>query len=172
MDRFAGSALRHLDHGEEPLTLLAAGELHGVEPQVGARLRACNQSTSRDPVVAYDETTIVEALGRLRDRELVRFVKPTMVRVVKYHQRLEESLALDPDQAALITVLLLRGAQTPGELRPRTERLQLSSIDLLITLDGPSTGAATTDLAAAHAKASVGCRLLNTSCKAETCHSA
>jgi uncharacterized protein YceH (UPF0502 family) len=84
---------------------------------------ACNQATSRDPVVAYDETTIVDGLGRLRDRELVRFVKPTMVRVVKYHQRLEEQLGLSPEQAALITVLLLRGAQTPGELRPRTERL-------------------------------------------------
>ena len=84
---------------------------------------ACNQSTSRDPVVSYDETTIVDALGRLRDRELVRFVKPTMVRVVKYHQRLEEHLGLDAEQAALITVLLLRGAQTAGELRPRTERL-------------------------------------------------
>lgn len=84
---------------------------------------ACNQSTSRDPVVAYDEATLIEGLGRLRDRELVRFVKPTMVRVVKYHQRLEERLALRPEQAALITALLLRGAQTAGELRPRTERL-------------------------------------------------
>lgn len=84
---------------------------------------ACNQSTSRDPVVAYDEATIVDALNRLRDRELVRFVKPTGLRVVKYHQRLEEQLGLDAAQLALITVLLLRGAQTPGELRPRTERL-------------------------------------------------
>ena len=84
---------------------------------------ACNQSTSRDPVVAYDEATLVEALGRLRDRELVRFVKPTMIRVVKYHQRLEEHLGLGAAEAALITVLLLRGAQTSGELRPRTERL-------------------------------------------------
>ena len=84
---------------------------------------ACNQSTSRDPVVAYDEATILDGLGRLRDRELVRFVKPTMVRVVKYHQRLEEQLGLSPAHAALMTVLLLRGAQTPGELRPRTERL-------------------------------------------------
>ncbi|HSU34347.1 MAG TPA: DUF480 domain-containing protein [Propionibacteriaceae bacterium] len=84
---------------------------------------ACNQSTSRDPVVAYDEATILDGLGRLRDRELVRFVKPTMVRVVKYHQRLEERLELSPAHAALMTVLLLRGAQTPGELRPRTERL-------------------------------------------------
>ena len=70
---------------------------------------ACNQATSRDPVVAYDETTLVDGLGRLRDRELVRFVKPTGLRVVKYHQRLEEHLALDPEQAALIAVLLLRG---------------------------------------------------------------
>jgi uncharacterized protein YceH (UPF0502 family) len=84
---------------------------------------ACNQSTSRDPVVAYDESTILDALGRLRDRELVRFVKPTGLRVVKYHQRLEEHLALGAPQTALLTVLLLRGAQTPGELRPRTERL-------------------------------------------------
>ena len=84
---------------------------------------ACNQSTSRDPVVAYDEATILDALNRLRDRELVRFVKPTGLRVVKYHQRLEEQLGLDAPAAALVSVLMLRGAQTAGELRPRTERL-------------------------------------------------
>lgn len=84
---------------------------------------ACNQSTSRDPVVAYDEATVLDALGRLRDRELVRFVKPATIRVVKYHQRLEEQLGLGPEQVALLTMLLLRGAQTAGELRPRTERL-------------------------------------------------
>ena len=84
---------------------------------------ACNQSTSRDPVVAYDEATILDALNRLRDRELVRFVKPTGLRVVKYHQRLEEQLGLDAPGTALVAVLLLRGAQTRGELRPRTERL-------------------------------------------------
>ncbi len=64
---------------------------------------ACNQSTSRDPVVAYDEATIVDALNRLRDRELVRFVKPTGLRVVKYHQRLEEQLGLDAPGLALVT---------------------------------------------------------------------
>jgi uncharacterized protein len=90
---------------------------------LNALLAACNQSTSRDPIVSYDDATLVEALGRLRDRELVRFVKRTGVRVVKYHQRLEEHLGLDGEQAALITVLLLRGAQTAGELRPRSERL-------------------------------------------------
>jgi uncharacterized protein len=84
---------------------------------------ACNQSTSRDPVVDYDETTIVDTLGRLRDRGLVRFLKPTGLRVVKYHQRLEEQLELDEERAALLAVLLLRGAQTPGELLSRVERL-------------------------------------------------
>ena len=87
-------------------------------------LRAgCNQATSRDPVGAYDEPTLLEAVGRLRDRGLVRFLKPTGLRVVKYHQRLEEHLRLTGPQAALLAVLLLRGAQTAGELRPRTERL-------------------------------------------------
>lgn len=84
---------------------------------------ACNQSTSRDPVVSYDEATVLDGLGRLRDRGLVRYLKPTGLRVVKYHQRLEEQMELDEERAALITLLLLRGPQTPGELLPRTERL-------------------------------------------------
>jgi uncharacterized protein YceH (UPF0502 family)/2-polyprenyl-3-methyl-5-hydroxy-6-metoxy-1,4-benzoquinol methylase len=90
---------------------------------LNALLAACNQSTSRDPVTAYDQVTVVDALGRLRDRDLVRFVKRTGIRVVKYHQRLEEQLGLDGAQAALIAVLLLRGGQTAGELRQRCERL-------------------------------------------------
>jgi uncharacterized protein YceH (UPF0502 family) len=90
---------------------------------LNALLAACNQSTSRDPVVDYDQVTVVDALGGLRDRELVRFVKRTGIRVVKYHQRLEEQLELDAAQSALMTALLLRGAQTAGELRPRTERM-------------------------------------------------
>ncbi len=85
---------------------------------------ASNQATSRDPVTDYDETSLVDALGGLRDRELVRFVKITGIRVVKYHQRLEEQLGLDAEQAALIAVLLLRGPQSAGELKTRTERLQ------------------------------------------------
>ena len=84
---------------------------------------ACNQATSRDPVVSYDDTTLLDAVGRLRDRELIRFVKITGIRVVKYHQRLEEQLGLDPAQAAVMALLLLRGPQTPGELRSRIERL-------------------------------------------------
>ncbi len=84
---------------------------------------ACNQSTSRDPVVNYDEATLIDTLNALRDRELIRFVKRTGVRVVKYHQRLTEQLELDEEQAALVTLLLLRGPQTPGELLPRLERI-------------------------------------------------
>ncbi len=84
---------------------------------------ACNQSTSRDPVVNYDDTTLIDTLNGLRDRELIRFVKRTGVRVVKYHQRLTEHLDLDEEQAALVTLLLLRGPQTPGELLPRLERI-------------------------------------------------
>jgi uncharacterized protein YceH (UPF0502 family)/SAM-dependent methyltransferase len=84
---------------------------------------ACNQTTSRDPVTNYDEPTLIDTLGRLRDRELVRFVKPTGLRVVKYHQRLEERLELDEERAALLTVLLLRGPQTPAELFTRVERI-------------------------------------------------
>lgn len=83
---------------------------------LNALLAACNQSTSRDPIVAYDEATLVDALG-LRGRGLVRFVRLTGIRVVKYHQRLEERLGLDGARVALIAVLLLRGAQTAGELR-------------------------------------------------------
>ncbi len=85
---------------------------------------ACNQSTNREPVTDYDEATVEATLRALRDRELVRFVWAGKgSRVVKYHQRLSEHLALDDAGQALITVLLLRGPQSPGELKARTERL-------------------------------------------------
>ena len=85
---------------------------------------ACNQSSSRDPIVDYPET-LVEATARgLKQRELVRVVwGSTGQRALKYHQRLDEHLDLSADERALVTVLLLRGAQSPGELRSRTERL-------------------------------------------------
>jgi uncharacterized protein YceH (UPF0502 family) len=86
---------------------------------------ACNQTSSRDPVVEYDEATVEAAVKRLRPRELVRVVwADTGRRTLKYHQVLAERLELEPDERALITVLLLRGAQAPGELRSRTERLR------------------------------------------------
>jgi uncharacterized protein YceH (UPF0502 family) len=82
---------------------------------------ACNQSTNRDPVVAYDEATIRDALHRLERRKLVRFASGS--RAAKYRHLLEEVLPLDEGERAVLTVLLLRGAQTPGELKQRAERM-------------------------------------------------
>ena len=85
---------------------------------------ACNQTSSREPVMALDEQTIHRTLAGLRDRELIRFVHTgSGARVVRFHQRLTEALDLDEPAAAVLAVLLLRGPQTPGELRTRTERL-------------------------------------------------
>ena len=85
---------------------------------------ACNQTSSRDPVADYDEQT-VEATGRrLKDRGLLRIVwSDTGRRTLKYHQTLDETLGLQPDERALVTVLLLRGPQAAGELKTRTDRL-------------------------------------------------
>src|SRR5690349_10780707 len=84
----------------------------------------CNQSSSREPVVDYDEPTVEATLRRLRDRQLVRIVwADSGRRTLKYHQLLSEVLGLNDAERALVTVLLLRGAQAPGELRTRTERL-------------------------------------------------
>jgi len=85
---------------------------------------ACNQTSSRDPVVDYDQQTVEQTARSLKERGLLRIVwSDTGRRTLKYHQILDERLGLDPDERALVTVLLLRGAQAPGELRTRTERL-------------------------------------------------
>ena len=85
---------------------------------------ACNQASNRDPVVEYDQATVEQTARSLRDRELVRIVwVDTGRRTLKYHQILDERLGLEADERALMTVLLLRGEQAPGELRTRTERL-------------------------------------------------
>ncbi len=85
---------------------------------------ACNQSSSRDPVVAYDEQTVEQVGRRLKDRGLLRIVwSATGRRTLKYHQVLDEVIELADDERALLTVLLLRGPQAPGELRTRCERM-------------------------------------------------
>ncbi|TCC06392.1 DUF480 domain-containing protein [Kribbella soli] len=85
---------------------------------------ACNQTSNRDPVVDYDQGTVERTARSLRDRELLRIVWADVGRrTLKYHQILDEKLELEEDERALVTVLLLRGAQAPGELRTRTERL-------------------------------------------------
>jgi uncharacterized protein YceH (UPF0502 family) len=85
---------------------------------------ACNQTSNRDPIVDLDQETIERTARALKDRGLLRIVwSDTGRRVLKYHQTLDEALGLEHDERALLTVLLLRGAQAPGELRTRTERL-------------------------------------------------
>jgi uncharacterized protein len=87
-------------------------------------LLACNQSSNRDPVVDFDERTVDGALTSLKSAGIVRFVHPSHGRsVTRYRQVLEETLGLSDTELALLGVLLLRGPQTAGELRSRTERM-------------------------------------------------
>ena len=88
----------------------------------GLRL-ACNQSTNRDPVTTYDEATVREAAQRLCLYGLARLASGHGSRTVKYRHLAEEALGLDREELAVLAVLLLRGPQTPGELKARTERL-------------------------------------------------
>ena len=85
---------------------------------------ACNQTSSREPVTDLDEQTIESATKVLKDKGVLRIVwSDTGRRTLKYHQVLTDLLDLEDDERALLTVLLLRGPQAPGELRTRTERL-------------------------------------------------
>ena len=85
---------------------------------------ACNQTSSRDPVTDLSDQEIEAAARELKGRELLRVVWAGKgSRTLKYHQLLDEVLSLQPDERALLTVLLLRGAQAPGELKTRTDRL-------------------------------------------------
>ena len=85
---------------------------------------ACNQSTNRDPVVDYDEKEIRAALERLARRRLVRLASGHTTRATKYRHLLDDTLSLDSASLALLAVLMLRGPQTPGELKQRTDRLE------------------------------------------------
>lgn len=89
---------------------------------LNALVLACNQKTSRDPVTAYSERDVEEALQGLRDRGLVSSSQGVSERVVKHQHRLEEALSLSRPDLAVLAVLMLRGPQTAGELRSRTER--------------------------------------------------
>jgi uncharacterized protein len=84
---------------------------------------ACNQSTNRDPVVEYDDETLREALHRLERRGYVRLASGRGSRAPKYRHLLADALPLGEDQHAIMCVLMLRGPQTPGELKQRAERI-------------------------------------------------
>jgi uncharacterized protein YceH (UPF0502 family) len=82
---------------------------------------ACNQSTARDPVVRYDDETVRDAMNRLHRRRWGRLAGGG--RAPKYRHLLDEALTRAPDELAMLCVLMLRGPQTPGELKQRAERL-------------------------------------------------
>ena len=89
---------------------------------VNSLRNACNQSTSRDPVVSYGDFEIESALTALRGRGLTRTVHSTSNRATKYRHVVPEALSLDAAETAILSVLMLRGPQTIGELKGRTER--------------------------------------------------
>ncbi len=101
---------------------------------------ACNQSTNRDPVTAYDEGTVREAAQRLCLYGLARLASGHGSRSVKYRHLAEEALGLDREELAVLAVLLLRGPQTPGELKARTDRMahleSLAEVDRVLTALG------------------------------------
>lgn len=84
---------------------------------------ACNQTTNRDPIVSYDDRTVEQSLDRLREKKLAMLVHTAGARVPKYRHTLLDIYNLDPREVALLCVLMLRGPQTPGELRSRIERM-------------------------------------------------
>ena len=89
-----------------------------------ALVAACNQTTSRDPVVSYDLATVRVAVRELREQGLLRTVHRSGERTDKHRHELPAALGLTPAQVALLAVLLLRGPQTLAELRARAERLE------------------------------------------------
>jgi hypothetical protein len=90
---------------------------------VNALVNACNQKSSREPVVNYDEATVTNALAALQHKGYITRVSGEGHRVEKYGHRLGEKLNLGRRELALLCVLMLRGAQTVGELRGRTQRM-------------------------------------------------
>lgn len=90
---------------------------------VNALVAACNQTSNRFPVVRYDDATVERALRNLREHGLTRIVYSPQNRAPKHRHVLDEVLEVDSRELAVLAVLLLRGPQTPGELRARTERL-------------------------------------------------
>jgi uncharacterized protein YceH (UPF0502 family) len=100
-----------------------------------ALIAACNQTTARDPVVQYDTATVRLAVRGLREKELLRTVHRPGERSEKHQHQIEQALGLSAEQVALLAVLLLRGPQTPGELRARTERMHpFETLDAVVAV--------------------------------------
>ena len=105
---------------------------------LNALVNACNQKNNREPVVSYTDSLVTNALEILRDRNIVYVFYGSTSRVPKYKHMLPTIYDLEPPEVAVICVMLLRGPQTLGELRTRTERLyQFQTLgEIQETLDG------------------------------------
>ena len=104
---------------------------------LNALVNACNQKNNRDPVMTLEEETVRHALNTLQEKRLAGPASGADSRVTKFEHRLQEVFNFDRREIAVVCVLLLRGPQTPGELRSRTERMyQFEALDDIIsTLD-------------------------------------
>ncbi len=97
---------------------------------INALTLACNQKNNRNPVTSYDENAVAEALETLREKNLVYVFHGSTSRVPKYKHVMPEVMHLSPSEMAIICVLMLRGTQTPGELRGNASRLyEFSGLD-------------------------------------------
>ena len=94
----------------------------GYPLSLNATTVACNQVSNREPIVEYDDGLVEVTLRSLADRGLAKLVHRPGDRVVKYKHAVDRVIGLGPEALAMLAVLLLRGAQTPGELRQRTSR--------------------------------------------------
>lgn len=116
---------------------------------LNALVNACNQKNNREPVMTLDENAVREALSTLQEKRLAGPASGADSRVTKYEHRLQEAYNFDRREIAIICVLLLRGPQTPGELRGRTDRMYhfdaledvVSTLDRLAHRDPPLTAA-------------------------------
>jgi uncharacterized protein len=112
---------------------------------LNALVTACNQKNNREPVTSYDEQTVTRSIENLRDRNLVYVFYGSTSRVPKYKHMLPSVYDLNPAETAVMCVMMLRGPQTLGELRGRTERLHQfeglgevqETLDSLIRRDEP-----------------------------------
>jgi uncharacterized protein len=104
---------------------------------LNALVNACNQKNNREPVMALDEGSVSDALATLQEKRLAGPASSADSRVTKYEHRLQEVFNFDRREIAILCVLLLRGPQTPGELRGRTERMYRFEAldDVISTLD-------------------------------------
>jgi uncharacterized protein len=104
---------------------------------LNALANACNQKNNRDPVMTLEESTVRDALSTLQEKRLAGLAGGADSRVAKFEHRLQEVFNFDRREVAVVCVLLLRGAQTPGELRGRTDRMYRFEAldDVVSTLD-------------------------------------